>query len=72
MDLNHTLAVSLLLCASVVGADPKPARAPKPTAAVASSCAQVPLLQRYAQKGMVDTLPDGQVRLSDFLDEGTK
>jgi hypothetical protein len=68
MDLNHALAVSLLLCASAVGAGPKPAPESKPTAAVASACAQVPLFQRYAQRGMVDVLPEGQVRLTAVLD----
>ncbi|MCP3141936.1 hypothetical protein [Pyxidicoccus xibeiensis] len=68
MDLNHTLAASVLLFASVVGADPKPAQEPRPTAAVASACAQVPLFKRYAKKGMVDTLPGGQVRLSVVTD----
>ncbi|WP_164002356.1 hypothetical protein [Pyxidicoccus caerfyrddinensis] len=68
MHLNRTLAASLFLCASAVAADPKPTQESKPTAAVASACAQVPLFQRYARKGMVDTLPEGHVRLSVVTD----
>ncbi|MFP2906248.1 hypothetical protein ACLESD_14510 [Pyxidicoccus sp. 3LFB2] len=68
MDLNHTLAVCVLLCAGVVGADPKPAQAPRPEAAVTSACAQLPLFQRYARMGMVETLPGGVVRLSVVTD----
>jgi hypothetical protein len=68
MYLKHTLAVSLFLCASAVAADPKPNHESKPAAAAASACAQVPLFQRYARMGMVDTLPEGQVRLSVVTD----
>lgn len=68
MNLNRTLAVSLFFCASAVGAAPKPTQESKPSAAVGSACAQVPLFQRYARMGMVDTLPAGQVRLSVVTD----
>ena len=44
------------------------AEEPRPLPTAASACANVPLFQRYARRGMVDTLPQGQVRLSVVTD----
>ncbi|WP_147448721.1 hypothetical protein [Corallococcus terminator] len=58
--MTRPLAVLLsLCCANAMAEKPKP---------MASACASVPLFQRYARMGMVDTLPEGQVRLSVVTD----